>query len=158
MAQTPRVILRDGALAGAAVLPDEAIDVVCNAIYRAEELVSLALAELDSIVEQNANRSRRRAWAENEKVVKFFGDDEPSGSAMRKTWRRIRRCHRRLSERRITVVIKPQPKGSETNPAKNLGLAANWYMERRARSASRKNTRSAHANLRKITNGSVCGW
>ena len=98
----------------------EAERMICDAVERAERMARRGLRDFDKIMGERRRKRKKRAWQRNTLVKRYFGSRKVTIPQIRKTRRRLNRAHRRLSKRRLTIRVFPQPPGSESR-AQNLG-------------------------------------
>ncbi len=93
-----------------------------EAIRRAEQQACCGLQRVEKVLKKDTKREKQRAWKKDALLVDYFGDEKLTVESMKDVRNRLRRCHRRLADKQLTIRIFPQSKtSSKTTSAQNLG-------------------------------------
>jgi len=120
--------------------------IVRDAIRLAERQAERGIDRVEAVLEESSREDMKRAWKQDALIVRYFGADRVTVENMKDVCNRLRRCHRRLSEKKLTVRVLPQSKAPDANVlAQNLGsvwspkkfkVFASWFGKDEASRAS----------------------
>ena len=123
--KSPKIKFKKNALKeleNAGISKSKAKSFIFAAVKQAEKIAKLGLNRVDKI-HQRKRSQRKSAWKNDSHVVTYFGKGALTIGQITATRRRIKRVHRRLSQKRLTIRVFPQSKAPSINTnAQNLGF------------------------------------
>jgi hypothetical protein len=96
--------------------------IIKDAVRLAEHQAKCGLVRVEKTLKPDKKSDKKKAWKADKLTVQYFGDDKLTVENMKDVRNRLRRCHRRLAEKQLTIRVFPQSKtDSKTTSAQNLG-------------------------------------